>query len=765
MRPPVAAAEPGLYYKPGRQRGISVLSGRPSGTMLRLGTFGGLILERDTVLVSRAQPQVLALLARLAGAGRHGVSRDTLLALFWPDAAPDRAAHRLAQLLYATRHAVAPADPLEIGGTVRLNAHEITSDLQCFRTALAARRSDEAAALYTGPFLDGFFLTGVPDFERWVEAERATAAAQCRTALEALIAGATKVGDAAAALRWSRDLVALDPLSAQATVYLMDALAAAGERPEALAAARHHANRVSVELDSAPAPAVSRLAARLRTDSEAEAPVLSLAVLPFDNLSPGGENEYFSDGMTEELLNALSRVPGLRVASRTSTFALKGTVTDAAELGRRLSVDALLEGSVRKAGTRIRVTARLVSAADGYQLWADSYDGQLRDVFALQEAVARAIVTTLRLRLAGADTHLVQPATRDLEAYTLYLRSRYFWNRRTVTDMQAAIEYLNQALERDSNYALAHAGLADCYSMLGFDEYCGMPPHEAMPKADAAARRALELDPRLAEAHGALGVVGMLYHWDWAGAEQSMCRAITLKPNASPANSWHAFLLAVQHRHGEAIASIKRAHALDPLSVLLTVALGRCYAYGRQFEAAAMHCRAALEMDATLGTAYAALSRTYQGMEDYEAACSICETALGRAGRSPLLLKEAAIAHGYARHWETAFGLLAELRERSHQSYVPPSYEVVVLTALGELDAAFARLAALIRERSGYLPFAPLDWSWRRMWRDSRFEVATLALRLSTRPDERDQSAHRDYSTPKGSMHSDPSAGRADGYP
>jgi serine/threonine-protein kinase len=306
----------------------------------------------------------------------------------------------------------------------------------------------------------------------------------------------------------------------------------------------------------------------------------SIAVLPFANLSPDPENEYFADGMTDELINALAKVPGLRVVSRTSAFAFKGRQQDVRTIGGQLNVECVLEGSVRRAGRRLRTAVQLVNVADGYQLWSETFDREMEDVFAIQDEISRGIVSALKLRLLGEGPGLlVKSATADFEAYTLYLKGRLLWNRRSDDALRHGLAHFEQALARDPNYALAQVGLADSYVLLGF--YTALAPAEAFPRAQAAAETALRLDPALGEAYPALAYVKMYYEWDWTGALRAFRQAIERNPNYATAHQWLGNCLAILGRFDESVASFQRAVELDPLSAIKNAALG----WGHYFRA------------------------------------------------------------------------------------------------------------------------------------------------------------------------------------
>ena len=370
----------------------------------------------------------------------------------------------------------------------------------------------------------------------------------------------------------------------------MEGLCAAGDRPSALRFAQAYETLLRQEFDTGPDPAVVAAAERLRQLPARRRPAVgapaapAIAVLPFVNLTPGGENEYFSDGLTDELTDALARVPGLRVASRTSTYALQGKGLDARELAERL-------GGVRwrdplKAGNRFRLSARLVNAAHGCQLWSETYERTLEDVFALVEELSRAIAVLLPLAAGPVRAPLARRSTAVPDAYTLYLRGRYAAHQRTPEGLSVGIEYFEQAVELDPGYALGYAGLAECWAMLGFAELVPVPPPGAVPRARSAALEALRLHPELAQAHTWLGVVHVLYDWNWATAEAELRRAIQLDPGYAIAETWYAILLGILGRHEESLRRILHAEAIEPLSLQIRLCVGRCYYFARRYEQA-----------------------------------------------------------------------------------------------------------------------------------------------------------------------------------
>ena len=490
-----------------------------------------------------------------------------------------------------------------------------------------------------------------------------------------------------------------------------DAVAAATDRALSRAPADRFPTAVAFAEALGPAAGFesgARLHARVAGPAAPEH--ASIAVLPFVNLSPDPENEYFSDGMTEELTAALMRVHGLRVASRSSAFAFKGKDLGARAIGQRLSVDSLVEGTVRKAGSRIRLTAQLVDAAGGYQRWSETYDRTLEDVFAVQDELARAIATTLANKIVGsASDPLVKPATGSLEAYTLYLRGRHAASRRTVEGLRAGIGYFEQAIAQDPAYASAHAELAACWALRAFEEFGDLAPVDAMPRAKAAAARALETDPELAEAHGWLAVVATLYDWNWAEAEARFRRATEAGPEHSMAHVWYAIFLGAMGRHEESIRMILRAETLDPLSQVIHLSVGRCYLFAGEYERALAQFRATLEMEPGYGLVYAWIGRALCAQGRYREAAAELETGMSVAGRLPVLLMVAGYAYGRSGLRDKALDTLNVLRQETSGRYVSPVCEASILVGIDELDEAFTLYDRALQHRSGYLTFLRSD--------------------------------------------------------
>jgi len=428
----------------------------------------------------------------------------------------------------------------------------------------------------------------------------------------------------------------------------------------------------------------------------------SAAVLPFVDLSPSKDQEYFSDGLTDELITSLSKIEGLRVAGRTSSFQFKGRNPDVRDVGRRLGVGAVLEGSVRRAGDRLRVNAQLVSAHDGYQLWSESYDRNPEDVFAVQEEIARAIVAALRVRLGAAtDSALGARPTKDLDAYDLYLKGRFAWNQRTGASLHQAASWFGQAVARDSGFTRAWAGLADSYLLL--PAYTGERQEDAWARARDAARRALAADPALADAHTSMAYGTMLYEWDWAGAEASFRRAIAANPNYPTAHHWYADFLTGRGRLDEALEQMQEARRLEPLSLIINAELAWVYYVMQRPAEAEAQIRQTLQLDPNFSHAY-----FIQGMiliqqrRPREAVASL-EKAVQLGGVANHVSSALGAAYAAAGDSTAARRILGDFERRASREYVSSFSIAVIHTALGERRQAIDWLLRGIRTRDNLL--------------------------------------------------------------
>lgn len=607
-----------------------------------LATFGTLALVgpgNDTVLGTHGHHRRrLALLAVLAAAGERGRSRDQLLLLFWPEATQSRARHSLDQLLYALRGSLGEFVFASVN-PVRLDPHVLTSDVAAFMAAVERDDLEAAVQAYRGPFLDGFYLSDAPEFERWVDGERARLAATYATALERLAQTSEATGDFAGAVQWWQKLAEVDPVSSKYASGLVRALVRMGDRAAALRFAERHAAAVTQELGADAAAAATTLVAEVRAEMRSEAlaaPSLSaasptalappagppvpgspneprspsvrrqpwrapyvlaalvavvaiaaaaffratardratpesversIAVLPLTNVSRDAKDAPLADGLGEELVAVLAKLRGVRVMARTSAGAFRNSETDVRRIGDSLGVDYVLEGGVQRIGSRVRVQVRLVDTRGGSTRWSETYDRELRDIFAVQSDIAEAVGRELDAKLAGntlASTR--RGPTTSIAAYELYLRGNDLATTRGDSAIRAGLAYFRQAIALDSQYAAAYAGLArlTLTRVIGGEDTT-TSRREALAIAEAAARRAIALDSTLPEAHMALAGVRRVT-LELPAAEAEIRRALALDSTNARLHEWLTQQYAWTGRPAGALAEARRAVALDPLS-------------------------------------------------------------------------------------------------------------------------------------------------------------------------------------------------------
>jgi TolB-like protein/DNA-binding winged helix-turn-helix (wHTH) protein/Tfp pilus assembly protein PilF len=424
----------------------------------------------------------------------------------------------------------------------------------------------------------------------------------------------------------------------------------------------------------------------------------SIAVLPLENLSGDKEQEYFADGMTDELITNLGKISALRVISRTSAMHYKGTKKRLPEIAKELNVAAIVEGTVQRSGDRVRITANLLHAPTDRHLWAESYERDLRDILAMQSDLARAIAREVQAKLTPQEqTRLASVGLVDPEAYQAYVMGRYFWSKRTEDGLKKAITYFEQALKRDPGYAVAWAGLADCYNLLANFDF--LPPKEGFPKAKEAATKALELDETLAEGHTSLGYVKTNYDWDWPGAERELKRALALNPNYATAHHWYSDHLMVVGRHEEAIAEIKRAQQLDPLSLIINAVAGFQFQRARRYDQAVEQLRKTLEMDPIFPVAHLWLAQTYEQTGHYGSAIAEHQKARTALGGGSYAVAALGYAYAAAGKRNEARRILTELNERDKTAYVSPYAIGVVHLGLKQEDKALEWLERAYEDR------------------------------------------------------------------
>ncbi|HXN72988.1 MAG TPA: protein kinase [Candidatus Acidoferrales bacterium] len=446
----------------------------------------------------------------------------------------------------------------------------------------------------------------------------------------------------------------------------------------------------------------------------------SIVVLPFANMSSDPENEFFADGITEEIINAFAQIPELRVVARTSAFSFKGKQVDLRTVGESLNVTTVLEGSVRKSGNRLRVTAQLINVADGYHLWSERYDRALKDIFEVQDEISKTIANRLKVTLTGERQEpLVKAGTTNLEAYQLYLKGRFNVNKRTPDGFSESVGYFQQAIEKDPAYAMAYTGLAEAYTQLAFMNV--FPPKELMPKAKAAAVKALELDGTLADPHVALGYASFGYDWDWVAAEKHFERAYALNPRALTYHIYFAMYLTSLGRFEEALALANRAVELDPASPSASHLISVHYFMARNFDRSIQECHRTLEMAPDLFLAYVVLAQSYAGKGMYREAMAEVDKVPAMFRSIPGVAGLRGYVHGLLGERSEAQQIIEQLKAVSKQRYVPGFYIALAYAGLGDNDQAFAWLEKSVEERFVRLAYFAKEPLWDPIRSDPRF--------------------------------------------
>lgn len=457
----------------------------------------------------------------------------------------------------------------------------------------------------------------------------------------------------------------------------------------------------------------------------------SIAVLPFLNIGGEDENEYFCEGLAEELINALTRIKSFFVVARASAFSFRGREADVREIGRRLNVEIILRGSIQKMGDRLRISAQLIDAGNGVHFWSDRFDRQAADIFAIQDEITLAIVTQLKIELLSKERLAIQ-ATRseNLQAYNLYLKGRYYWAQRP-QGLSKAIEYFDQAIARDPSSARARAGLADCYVTLGSWENGTLPPIEAMAKAKAAATSALELDDRLAEAHTSLAYRTTHHDWDWERAEAQFRHAFELNPNYAMCHHWYSHFLLATGRTEESLVASRRCLELDPLDLVINIHMAWHYHFAHQYDQAIEQCWKTTELHPNsfwpayfFGLAYEQQGQVDRALEEFRTAVRIS---------GEVTFAAAALGHLYGMAGKVAEAreIFAELTTRAGKSYVPAYDIALVCIGLGWHEQALIQLDNAYQERSGWISYLNIDPRLDPVRGDPRFRKLLTRVRLA----------------------------------
>ncbi len=499
------------------------------------------------------------------------------------------------------------------------------------------------------------------------------------------------------------------------------------------------------EAGSVPAPTTNRLSAgqtRAQTSSaqtgglrpqRVSKIIDSLAVLPFENASGDPEHEYLSDGITGSLINILATVPKLRVMAQSTVFRYKGREIDPQAIGRELNVRAVLTGKMRQSGGSLRIGAELVDVATGSQLWGAQYDRKPGDIFAVQDEISSEISGKLRLQLTRAEKkRLTRHDTENAEAYRLYLKGRHHWNRWTEEGFNKAIEYFQQAVEKDPSYALAYTGLADSYVLLGWNSY--LPPKEVFPKGKVAALTALQLNPDLAEPHTSLAALLWLYDWRWEEAGREFKRSLELGPTYPTANHWYAEFVMTMGRHGEGLDRMKNGQDLDPLSLIINVAVGWALYHARRYDEAIEQLRRTVELDTNYPVTYWILGLLLRKTGCYELAIAEGEKAVKLSGSSPLMHAALAQTLGTAGRTKEALQVLDDLTKLAKQRYVAPYFFAGIHVGLGDNDRAIEYLQKSYEEHSHWLIYLHIDPSMDGVRDNPRFQDLLRRVGLPAQP-------------------------------
>jgi eukaryotic-like serine/threonine-protein kinase len=464
---------------------------------------------------------------------------------------------------------------------------------------------------------------------------------------------------------------------------------------------------LSSNVSPVPAPARPRGAAPRRR-TKASGPIRSLAVLPLENLSGDAAQEYFADGMTEALIARLAKIGTLRVISRTSAMLYKGVRKPLPEIARELKVDAVVEGSVLRSGEQVRITAQLIRAATDEHLWAETYDRDLRDILALQSEVARAIAQEIQVKLTPREeASLAHCRTVDPAAYEAYLRGLHSWNKRSESGLKKGIEHFQQAIEEDPTYARAYAGLADCYSVLGWMGI--LSPKESFGRGKAAAVKALELEKDLAEAHCSLAYALHHYDWDWANAEKGFLRSLELNPGYATGHHWHALLHVSLGRTREAVAELEKAQELDPLAPILKSALGFLFYITRQYDRATVELHKTIEAHPKLWIGNNWLGLIAAQQKRYPEALAACARAVELSDSLPLTVASLGYIQALSGDRESALGTLERLQELAKRRYVMPYGIATIYAGLDDKEQALVWLEKAFQERGNLLCYLSVD--------------------------------------------------------
>ncbi|MEO7966243.1 MAG: tetratricopeptide repeat protein [Gemmatimonadaceae bacterium] len=680
--------------------------------MITVQLLGGAALLADGTPIAGppTQRHRVALLALIVAAWPKPLARDRAMALLWPERDLSNARRLLNLAVHVLRGTLGEVTIVSAGDGLLLNPLSLHCDLHDLRVAVAsgiAGQCERIAQLYAGPLLDGFYLDESSEFSYWLDQERSELAHAYVGALRELAARQEQRGDHHGRVGTCRRLVIADPHSSAYALSLMHALESAGDRAGAIRHAAEHASRMRADLELDPDPDVVTLAERLRAspirrptspNASSQRRADAVAVLPFLSSRTDAGNDFFADGVTEDVIAHLSKIRSLRVISRSSVAPFRDRLTSFKDIAQKLGATFLLDGSVRHAGDRVRIVVTLIHAESDETHWTETYDRQLTDIFAIQTDVALHIAAALKSELTRDEQARVRrEPTADVQAYRYFLQGRQWFVKYTTESMHQAKEYFEKAIARDPSFALAYAQLAMVYTEL--EENGTSPADNAYRLADAAAANALRLDPELSAAYSTAGYLKMVLHFDWSGAERDFIRALELSPSNADAYDLYGRLCAAVARYDEAISLHRTALELDPLVHRLDLATTLLRA--GHYDEALVRTTDVVELDpnydrarATLGWAYILSGRRNEGIAELERAVTVSSS-------STLWLGQLGAAYGLNGQGEKAREILRVLEARAVDRYVSPYHFAYVYAGLGEADQAMDWLERAATERIG----------------------------------------------------------------
>lgn len=672
---------------------------------------------------SRRKPKSLVKL--LALQSHHQLHREQAMELLWPEQEPEAASNSLHKAIHLARRALEP----EIVSAARSHfiftqGHQIILrapvklwvDVSAFEeAAITAIRGDDVGECESALAIYGGELLTEDLYEEWAAMRREELRAQYQQVLMKVGRLHKDRGEYQRSIERFKQLLACDSTNEEAHCHLMSLYALTGNRQQAMRQYQQCEQILQKELETEPdadtrelyeqivsgriVPLTSSL--NIERGSDTGQAINSIAILPFVNASDLPEAEYFSDGITESIINNLSQLERLKVMARSTVFRYKGQEIDPQEVGKRLGVRAVLTGRVLHRQAALNIQTELVDVLDGRQLWGEQYNRNSSDIFPVQEEIAREIASKLQLRLSGEEQQrLAKRHTESAEAYDAYLKGRYFWNKRTGDGLGKSIEYFEQAIEKDPDYAAAYAGLSDCYTILVGRH--GLPTQEGLAKAKAAAKKALEIDETLAEAHTSLAHA-RLHNWDWAEAEKEFRRGIELNPGNAFAHQVYSEYLSAVGRLDEAIVEIRKAQEIDLLSLPINSNVAGAFYYARQYDRAIEQCLKVIEMDPTFYWAHRHLARSYEQKQMFDDAIAQFKKAVELSQENLHVLASLGRAYAVVGRIDDAQDILSRLIDEVERDNASPYDIAIIYAGLGENDEAFEWLERAYQERDGVM--------------------------------------------------------------